>query len=33
MVANLEVGYVVSEKGMNPVTNVGWEALVVDDLG
>ncbi len=32
VVANPELGYIVSEEWKNPVTNIGWEALVSDDL-
>ncbi len=33
MVADAKLGYTVSKERLNPVTNIGQEALVVDDLG
>ncbi len=32
-VANAEPSCAVSKKGVNPVTNVGWEAPSVEDVG
>ncbi len=32
VVANLESGCAVSEERVNPVADVGWEALIMDDL-